>query len=227
MLLRSVQHTPMSLAETIRLYGRAFRSRAITERDLRSFRRSYGDVLGPTPAPTGGAALIASLSYSPFQLKLEGMFAKAFQLQGSSRCAAVPSDCRAAARATSSCSGSGASCGSTDYLHARARGRGASARARSCSGVRDAGRPAALTFRGVDVGRQALSTVSRYLHEGGVDLADATARALLRAPAAVGGEDRARVRASARRRCSPSSCSSTSGTTRTRARSATSRSAAA
>ena len=43
-----------SLPETIRVYGRAFRSRAITQRDLRGFRRRYGDVLGPTPAPTGG-----------------------------------------------------------------------------------------------------------------------------------------------------------------------------
>ena len=92
MLLRSVQHTPMSLAETIRLYGRAFRSRAITERDLRAFRRSYGDVLEPTPASTGGAALIASLSYSTYQLKLEGMFAKAFQLQGLEPVVLVPSN---------------------------------------------------------------------------------------------------------------------------------------
>ena len=82
----------MSLAETIRLYGRAFRSRAITERDLRAFRRSYGDVLEPTPAPTGGAALIASLTYSTYQLKLEGMFAKAFQLQGLEPVVLVPSD---------------------------------------------------------------------------------------------------------------------------------------
>ena len=44
-----------------------------------------------------------------------------------------------------------------------------------------------LTFRGADVGREALSTVSRYLHEGGVDLADPRAQALLREllPAAV------------------------------------------
>ena len=36
-----------------------------------------------------------------------------------------------------------------------------------------------LTFRGADVGREALSTVSRYLHEGGVDLDDPAAQALL------------------------------------------------
>ena len=44
-----------------------------------------------------------------------------------------------------------------------------------------------LTFHGADVGREALSTVSRYLHEGGVDLADPRSQALLREllPAAV------------------------------------------
>ena len=93
-----------SLPETIRVYGRAFRSRAITQGDLRGFRRRYGDVLGPTPAPTGGIALIASLSYATYQLKLEGMFAKAFQLQGLEpvvaraerlgRAAALPRDVR-------------------------------------------------------------------------------------------------------------------------------------
>jgi hypothetical protein len=44
-----------------------------------------------------------------------------------------------------------------------------------------------LTFRGADVGREALSTVSRYLHDGGVDLEDPRAQSLLREllPAAV------------------------------------------
>ena len=49
-------------------------------------------MLGPTPAPTGGIALIASLSYATYQLKLEGMFAKAFQLQGLEPVVLVPSD---------------------------------------------------------------------------------------------------------------------------------------
>ena len=154
MLLRSVQHTsPCRSAETIRLYGRAFRDRAITERDLREFRRSYGDVLGPTPAPTGGVALLASLSYSPFQLKLEGMFAKSFQLQGSSRSRAVPADGRAAAPLPRAVRGAPlrAARGLPD---ARLEDEAEREAARRCStGVRDAGDLKTLTFRGADVGR--------------------------------------------------------------------------
>src|SRR6266852_3207319 len=36
----------------------------------------------------------------------------------------------------------------------------------------------AVQYRGADVGRQVLSTLSRYLHEGSVDLADPRARSL-------------------------------------------------
>jgi hypothetical protein len=60
----------------------AARTRLILERDFRSFRRRFGTIVGPTPSPTRGIALLASLSYSTYQVKLEGMFAKAFQLQG-------------------------------------------------------------------------------------------------------------------------------------------------
>ncbi len=67
-------------------------------------------------------------------------------------------------------------------------------------GVREPDDLRRLTFRGVDVGRQALSTVSRYLHEGGVDLADAEARGRAGPPAAVGGAVDARLRTAARRR---------------------------
>src|SRR6266540_4006424 len=74
----------------IRARAKALRGRAALERDLRAFRRRYGDVLAPTPAPTRGKALLASLTYSPFQLKLEGMIAKAFQLRGLEVVAAVP-----------------------------------------------------------------------------------------------------------------------------------------
>jgi Capsule polysaccharide biosynthesis protein len=167
-----------SLPETIRLYARVFRTRAITERDLRELRRNHGDVLGPAPAPTGGVALLASLSYSPFQLKLEGMLAKSFQLHGLEPVAAIPAEGRLPARYLE-LFGVRRFVRLEDYLtpelEDEARREGESL----LEGVREPDDLRRLTFRGVDVGRQALSTVSRYLHEGGVDLADAEARELL------------------------------------------------
>ena len=176
----------MSLAETIRLYGRAFRSRAITERDLRAFRRSYGDVLEPTPASTGGAALIASLSYSTYQLKLEGMFAKALQLQGLEPVVLVPSDSELPRRYFETF-GIRRFVTLDRYLPPALVEEGEREAAELLAGVQTPSDLKTLTFRGADVGREALSTVSRYLHEGGVDLADPRSQALLREllPAAV------------------------------------------
>ena len=88
--------------------SRALRTRRVLELDYRDFRRRYGELLDSVPIEATGAALLASLSYSPFQLKLEGMFAKSFQLQGWSRWlrSRRTRGCRSA---TSSCSGYGAS----------------------------------------------------------------------------------------------------------------------
>lgn len=175
-----------SLPETIRLYSRAFRSRAITERDLRRFRRRYGDVLGPAPAPTGGVALIASLSYSTYQLKLEGMFAKAFQLQGLEVVALVPNDSELPRRYFETFGVRrfvtlDRYLGAERVVEAEREARQLLDRVQTPSDLKT------LTFRGADVGREALSTVSRYLHDGGVDLADPRAQALLHdlLPAAV------------------------------------------
>ncbi|MGH3131776.1 MAG: hypothetical protein ACRDNX_13245, partial [Gaiellaceae bacterium] len=83
---------PGRIAAALSARTRHWRTRTILERDLWAFRRRYGAVLGPAPAATGGTALLASLTYSAFQLKLEGMLAKAFQLKGLDVVAAVPSD---------------------------------------------------------------------------------------------------------------------------------------
>ena len=72
---------------------RALRARTILERDLWAFRRRYGGVLGHVPArPVRGTVLLASLTYSVFQLKLEGMLSKAFRLAGLEPVAAVPAE---------------------------------------------------------------------------------------------------------------------------------------
>jgi hypothetical protein len=164
----------------------AARSRLILERDLRSFRRRYGAIVGSTPPRTRGIALLASLSYSTYQVKVEGMFAKAFQLQGLEPVVATLPDA-GFARRTLELFGVRRFVTLDDYLDDERRAlaeREAAAlleRVAEPSDLRD------LTFRGADVGREALSTVSRYLHEGGVSLDDPRARALLAEllPAAV------------------------------------------
>ncbi len=167
-----------SLPATIRLYGRAFRSRALTQRDLRGFRRRYGEVLGPAPAPTGGVALIASLSYSTYQLKLEGMFAKAFQLQGLEPVVLVPSDSDVPRRYFETF-GIRRFVTLDPYLGPERVAEAEREAQQLLSRVQTPSDLKTLTFRGADVGREALSTVSRYLHDGGVDLADPRAQALL------------------------------------------------
>ena len=175
-----------SLSGTIRLYGRALRSRAISERDLRRFRRRYGDVLGPAPEPTGGVALIASLSYSTYQLQLEGMFAKAFQLQGLELVVLVPNDSQLPRRYFETF-GIRRFVTLDRYLPPDLIAEAEREAQQLLDRVRTPSDLKTLAFRGADVGREALSTVSRYLHEGGVDLGDPRSQALLRdlLPAAV------------------------------------------
>jgi hypothetical protein len=165
---------------------RALRARTIIERDLWSFRRRYGRILGPT-APAGrGTALVASLSYSPYQVKLEGMFAKAFQRQGLDVVVAIPPDGDLPRRYLETY-GIRRFVTLDEFLTPELEEAARTEAEALLAGVREPADLKALTFRGADVGREALSTVSRYLHEGGVDLDDPRARDLLARllPAAV------------------------------------------
>ncbi len=166
--------------------SRALRTRRILELDYREFRNRYGELLGSLPAETSGTALLASLSYSPFQLKLEGMLAKAFQLHGLEPVAAVPADSRLPSRYLE-LFGVQRFVRLEDYLTPELEEEARREGETLLESVHEPEDLRRLTFRGVDVGRQALSTVSRYLHEGGVDLADREARELLARllPAAV------------------------------------------
>jgi hypothetical protein len=161
---------------------RALRERAILERDLASFRRRYGSALRPKPAAGRGTALLASLSYSTFQVKLEGMIAKALQLQGFDVVAAVPRD-GALVRRYFELFGVERFVTLEDYASANGDVDAASLLGQ----VRSAEDLKGLRFHGADVGRQVLSTLSRYLHEGSVDLAEPRARELAEEllPAAV------------------------------------------
>jgi hypothetical protein len=157
---------------------RAWRTRTILERDLRSFRRRYADVLSHVP-PTGDeTVLLASLTYSPFQLKLEGMLAKAFQLQGVEPVAAVPPDSDLPRRYLE-VFGVQRFLSLADFVDADADTDAHRAAGEILAGVDDATELKAATFRGVSVGRQALSTVSRHLHDGAVDPGRPETRALL------------------------------------------------
>jgi hypothetical protein len=149
------------------------RERAVLERDLVAFRRRYGRVLRWKPeAPARGVALVASLSYSTFQAKLEGMIAKALQLQGLDVVAAVPADGELVRRYFA-LFGAERFVTLDDYAS-----DGEDDAERLLAGVTSAAELKAVQYRGADVGRQVLSTLSRYLHEGSVDLRDPEANRL-------------------------------------------------
>jgi hypothetical protein len=149
----------------------------VLSRDFASFRRNYGSVLGAKPPPSDERpiALIASLSYSTFQVKVEGIIAKALQFQGHEIVVATPSDAELARRYFA-LYGVDRFVTPDDYAAEDVDLRAAELLA----GVETAAELKELRYRGADVGRQVLSTLSRYLHEGSIDLADREARALAR-----------------------------------------------
>jgi hypothetical protein len=159
---------------TLRRYGSALTARAVLERDFRRFRRRYGAVLGPKPPGGRGVALLASLSYSTFQVKVEGVIAKALQLQGYDVVAAVPRDAELVRRYFGLY-------GVDRFVNLEEYADHDGEIADAAAMLDELRTPAdlkALRFHGADVGRQVLSTVSRYLHEGSVDLTDPEARRL-------------------------------------------------
>jgi hypothetical protein len=169
---------PEGLRRALAARGRALREKAILERDYRGFRRRHAAALAHTPPPTRGTALIASLSYSTYQVKLEGMFCKAFQLQGLEPVVATLADADLSRRYFE-LFGVRTFVTLDDFMTPE---REEEARQESEALLKSVRKPAdlkTLTFRGADVGREALSTVSRYLHEGGVDLDDPRAQAML------------------------------------------------
>jgi len=177
---------PEDLRRVLAARGRALRERAILERDYRAFRRRHGAVIRPTPSTTLGTALIVSLSYSTYQLKLEGMFCKAFQLQGLEPVVVTLPDAELGRRYLE-LFGVRRFVTLDDFLTPEREEEARREGEALLAGVHDLSDLKTLTYRGADVGREALSTVSRYLHDGGVDLGDPRARALLSRllPAAV------------------------------------------
>jgi hypothetical protein len=159
-------------------YRRAFRVRAQNERDYRAFRREYGEIVGPKPPATGGIALIASLSYSTYQAKQEGMFAKAFQLKGLEPVVVTLPDARNTRR-FHELFGIEQFVTLEEYLTPELEEEARATAAELHASVATPADLKLVRYEGADVGREALSTVSRYLHDGGVDLDDPRARELL------------------------------------------------
>ena len=159
-------------ATRVRTRVRALRERAVLERDLAAFSRRYARVLRSKPEGGRGVALVASLSYSTFQVKLEGMIAKALQLRGLDVVAAVPADGELVRRYFRVF-------GVDRFVTLNAYATEVEDEAgRLLAGVETAADLKAVQYRGADVGRQVLSTLSRYLHEGSVDLRNPEARRL-------------------------------------------------
>lgn len=159
----------MPLAITAR--ARNLRRRLQLGRDVRDFRSRYGALLSEVPPNGAGTALLASLTHSPFQLKLEGMLAKGLQLAGFDVVAAVPAGTDLPRRYLQTFGirqfvTLEEHLSEEDEQEALHQAGAMLESARSMEDLKTA------TFRGAGVGRQALSTESRHVHEGTVDLAD-------------------------------------------------------
>lgn len=167
------------LRTALTVRGRHLRTRTIVERDYRSFRRRYGDILGRVPSGLEGTALVASLTHSIFQLKVEGMLAKAFQLQGVEPVAVVPAGTTVPRRYLQ-LFGVDRFITLEDFLPPDVEEAAAAEADALLEGVAATIDLRPVTFRGAGVGRQALSTASRHLHEGAVDASNPEAREEIR-----------------------------------------------
>ena len=155
------------------------RRRALIEADLRAFRRRHGAILKTEPPPGGPVALVVSLSNFVYQLKLEGMFAKALELRGLSPVFLVPEGSVIARRAFETFGFDRfveLPSAVDDEVEEEVRRASAEllSRDHTVSSLRE------LVFHDAAIGIQVISTISRALHEGTVDLRGARERELLR-----------------------------------------------
>lgn len=176
------------IGREVRTTPSRLRRKALLERDLRRFRRRFHSTLGPRLAAADGPhVLIASLTDFPYQLKLEGMLAKALELEGCTVTMLVLPG-TPVARRYHRLFGIDRFVELTDYGGAALEQRAREESTRLLAHALDAAGLKVLTFRGAAIGRYVLSTMSRNLHSSSVDLADPEAqRALVTLlPAALG-----------------------------------------
>lgn len=154
------------------------RERLLLERDLRGFGRRFSPLLSTDPPADGPPALIVSLSDFVYQLKLEGMFAKALELRGLQPVFLVPEG-SAFARRVLGLFGFDRFVELHEFTDEALEAEARRETARLLEGGLTFERLRELTFHGAAVGVQAVATVSRALHEGTVDFGDARVRALI------------------------------------------------
>lgn len=152
--------------------------KALREADLARLRLRHRRTLAPLRDGGGGVALVVSLSEFIYQLKLEGIMAKALELQGLTPVFLVSAESSGARRYLDAF-GIRRFIELQDYidghLDAEAR-READSLVRETSSVHELAR---LEYRGAAIGRYVLSTVSRALRQGTVDLGEPRTRRML------------------------------------------------
>jgi hypothetical protein len=162
----------------LRRFAKRVGDRVELERDYWRLRIRHGRAIGGGTNDGQRIALLVSLNQFVYQLKLEAMMMKALQLKGLTPVALIPAGARSPRRYLN-VFGITRFVELPDYVtpafEAEARREAEKILARDLS-VADL---AALTFHGAAVGRFVLSSVSRALHEGRVDLSDPAARKLL------------------------------------------------
>jgi hypothetical protein len=150
--------------------------RLVLERDLRSLRRHHGAAFSNAETPPAApVALFVSLTEFVYQLKLEGLLATALRLRGRRPLVLVQANSWIP-RKYLRVFGVESFVTLDEYLDDRARARAAAEAERLLAAVPDAAGLKELTFEGASIGRQVLSTLSRALHTGAVDLGRAEAR---------------------------------------------------
>lgn len=147
------------------------RNRVAVARDVRRIRRRHAFLRVPAGSPSRGYALAVSLTDWPYQLKQEGMLLKALELSGYEPVVLTSRAAAGTARRYAAAFGCGRVLVLDDYLD------GESPDVRPLlAGPLTVQRLKALEVDGAHVGRQVLSTISRNLRRGSVDLESAEAR---------------------------------------------------
>ena len=134
----------------------------LIERDYRPFRRKHASIVGSGRSQRAASRSSRASPTRRFRLQREGMIAKAFQFKGLEPVALVLPEARDARRYLE-VFGIRRFLQLADFIDADSTAR--PSEGKELLARFRAQRPDGPTFRGADVGREALSTVSRYLHE--------------------------------------------------------------
>src|SRR5262245_44798984 len=149
------------------------------EHDLALVRLRHGRTLRLLGYGTGPAAVVVSLTEFIYQLKLEAMMAKAFELEGYSPVFLLQPGSKTAPRYLGAF-GIRRLVSLDEYVDQTVEDAARRETARLLEAKPSVHDLARATFEGAAVGRYVLSTISRARHEGAVDLGRPEAQRLLR-----------------------------------------------